>query len=49
MQGHQQAMDALNIKLNSIADFGDELKELKTKYAMTAKQNADMLIKLQVR
>lgn len=41
-------MDELSAKLSTMADLDDELKQLKTKHEMTAKQNADMLIKLQV-
>ena len=41
-------MEELSAKLNTIADLDDELKQVKTKHEMTAKQNADMFIKLQV-
>lgn len=41
-------MDELDAKLNRIADLADELKEMKTKHEMTAAQNANMFVKLQV-
>lgn len=41
-------MDELSAKLSAMADLNDELKHLKTKHKMTAKQNAEMFIKLQV-
>lgn len=41
-------MEELSAKLNKMADLDDELKQVKTKHEMTAKQNADMFIKLQV-
>lgn len=41
-------MEELSAKLNTMADLDDELKQVKTKHEMTAKQNADMFIKLQV-
>lgn len=47
-QAFQQTMDELSGKLSAMADLDDELKQLRTKLEMTAKQNADMLIKLQV-
>ena len=40
-------MDELSSKLSAMADLDDELKQLRTKLEMTAKQNVDMLIKLQ--
>lgn len=48
VQGYQQSMNELDAKLNRIADLADELKELKTKHEMTAAQNANMFVKLQV-
>ena len=47
-QAFQQSMDELSAKLSAMADLNDELKQVKTKHEMTAKQNADMFIKLQV-
>ena len=47
-QSIQQSMDGTDAKLNRIADFGDKLKELKTRHSMTVKQNAEAYIKLQV-
>ena len=41
-------MEELSAMLNKMADLDDELKQVKTKHEMTAKQNADMIIKLQV-
>lgn len=41
-------MEEVSAKLNTMADLDDELKQVKTKHEMTAKQNADMFIKLQV-
>lgn len=41
-------MEELSAKLSTMADLDDELKQVKTKHEMTAKQNADMFIKLQV-
>lgn len=41
-------MEELSAKLNTMADLDDELKQVKTKHEMTAKQNADIFIKLQV-
>ena len=49
MQVHQQAMSELDEKLTRIADFGEELKQLKTRHEMTAAQNANMFVKLEVR
>ena len=49
MQAYQQQLDEINVRLTAIADYGDELKQLKTKHEMTAKQNAAALIRLQVR
>ena len=48
LQSIQQSMEGTDAKLNRIADFGDKLKELKTRHSMTVKQNADAYIKLQV-
>ena len=48
MQGIAQSMERTDAKLNRIADFGDRLKELKTKHEMTVKHNADAYVKLQV-
>ena len=48
LQEYQQSMNELDAKLNRIADFADELKQLKTKHEMTAAQNANMFVKLQV-
>ncbi|KAL3148389.1 DNA repair protein rad50 [Trebouxia sp. C0009 RCD-2024] len=47
VQAFQQSMDELSAKLSAMADLNDELKQVKTKHEMTAKQNADMFIKLQ--
>ncbi|DBB04466.1 hypothetical protein WJX77_008210 [Trebouxia sp. C0004] len=46
-QAFQQTLDEMNVKLTAIADYGDELKQLKTRHEMTAKQNADAFVKLQ--
>ena len=48
VQTFQRNLDEVDAKLNAMADLADELKQLRTKHEMTAKQNADMLIKLQV-
>ena len=48
LQAYQQTLDEMNVKLTAIADYGDELKQLKTRHEMTAKQNADAFVKLQV-
>jgi len=48
VQAYQQTLDEMNVKLTAIADYGDELKQLKTRHEMTAKQNADAFVKLQV-
>jgi len=49
VQAYQQTLDEMNVKLTAIADYGDELKQLKTRHEMTAKQNADAFVKLQVK
>ncbi len=49
LQAYQQTLDEMNVKLTAIADYGDELKQLKTRHEMTAKQNADAFVKLQVK
>lgn len=49
MQAYQQQLDEINVKLTAIADYGDELRQLKTKHEMTANHNAAAFIKLQVR
>ncbi|KAA6427219.1 MAG: DNA repair Rad50 [Trebouxia sp. A1-2] len=46
-KAYQQTLDEMNVKLTAIADYGDELKQLKTRHEMTAKQNADAFVKLQ--
>lgn len=48
LQGYQNTIDEMDVKLSRIADLAEQLKELKTKHEMTAAQNVDMFVKLQV-
>ena len=48
LQGYQNTIDEMDVKLSRIADLAEQLKELKTKHEMTAAQNANMFVKLQV-
>ena len=48
LQGYQNTINEMDVKLSRIADLAEQLKELKTKHEMTAAQNANMFVKLQV-